>query len=346
MTVKNWSVSGANLFTFQDHKGITTGATYTSSGEYLYSSSEDGTVRTWPLLSPKRGTYTKDVLGITHIDWAIKNDRLATASPDKTVKIWNTQNWQNIDRLYFGNVAEKVRWQQDGNLLAILVKEDGVVLRDVKAKKTLRTLKPQDKEDIFLDMAFHPDGSQIATASKDKTVRVWNPSDGKLIDILRGHEHPVNQVRYHPDGKQLVTASENGTVKLWDTSNGNTIQSWKAHEGVIHDATFDATGKWLATAAEDTRAKIWDASTGTLQKEFCLGKPVYSIQFSPDGKRLAIGTFEGTVQIFDVAGWKHIKTLQGPVFPMKGLVWSPDGNAVAGGYVNGFLNVWEITNEP
>ena len=67
-------------------------------------------------------------------------------------------------------------------------------------------------------VAFSPDGSRIASASWDKTVRLWDAVTGDELAVLRGHEFKVNSVAFSPDGSRIVSGSDDGTVRLWDAS--------------------------------------------------------------------------------------------------------------------------------
>ena len=65
-------------------------------------------------------------------------------------------------------------------------------------------------------VAWSPDGSQLASASNDKTVRIWDASTGQEVSQLQGHSSDVRSVAWSPDGSQLASASEDETVCIWD----------------------------------------------------------------------------------------------------------------------------------
>jgi WD40 repeat protein len=80
-------------------------------------------------------------------------------------------------------------------------------------------------------VAFSPDGKQLASASDNSTVRLWDPATGTALQTLEGHSSSVNAVAFSPNGKQLVSASDDRTVRLWDPATGTALQTFKGHSG-------------------------------------------------------------------------------------------------------------------
>ena len=112
-------------------------------------------------------------------------------------------------------------------------------------------------------VAYSPDGHRLATASHDKTVRIWDADTGQPIgQPLRGHDKHVTSVAYSPDGHRLATASYDKTVRIWDAGTGQPIgEPLRGHDAAVNVA-FSPDGHRLATASVDKTVRLWDADTG------------------------------------------------------------------------------------
>ena len=82
--------------------------------------------------------------------------------------------------------------------------------------RKLKVLKGHSRR--IESVAWTPDGTQLATGSQDKTVKVWNTKTGQLLHTLSGHEKPVRGVTWSPDGKLLASGSDDHSIRIWEMS--------------------------------------------------------------------------------------------------------------------------------
>jgi WD40 repeat protein len=115
-------------------------------------------------------------------------------------------------------------------------------------------------------VSFSPDGKTIASASNDKTVKLWRISDGSLLRPLSEHSNYVWDAGFSPDGKTLASADEDGKVYLWRISDGQLLRTFSSgYKAGVISISFSPDGKKIATASLDGTVKIWNLDTERLQ---------------------------------------------------------------------------------
>src|SRR5262249_54778365 len=97
-------------------------------------------------------------------------------------------------------------------------------------------------------VAFHGDGKTLASASHDRTIRLWDVTTGRELHILRGHTSWVRSVAFSPDGKSLASGSEDKTVRLWDVATGPERAVISGRHAWISAVAFSPDGAILAIA--------------------------------------------------------------------------------------------------
>jgi WD40 repeat protein len=111
-------------------------------------------------------------------------------------------------------------------------------------------------------VAFSPDGKALASASGDKTVKLWDAQSGQERATLTGHGDSVSSVAFSPDGKALASASLDKTVKLWDAQSGQERATLTGHGGYVSSVAFSPDGKTLASASADKTVNLWSGEDG------------------------------------------------------------------------------------
>jgi WD40 repeat protein len=189
---------------------------------------------------------------------------------------------------------------------------------------------------------FGKRGINVATASEDRSARVWNARTGSPVSPPLMHSGAVMYVALSPDGKLVATACSDGTARIWQVARGRAIGEALSHRGPVSCVAFSPDNRLLLTASEDGTVRLWDAATGRPHgTPFQHAAGVRHAAFSPDGKRIIAGCANGTAQLWNVV------TAAVESAPLKhdgALTWTafaPDGERLATTSADGTARLWD-----
>ncbi|MGW1912107.1 nSTAND1 domain-containing NTPase [Streptomyces sp. NPDC002076] len=291
---------------------------------------------------------------------------LATASYDRTVRLWNVADPRHprpLGRPLTGHTSwvSSAVFSPDGRTLASAGDDGTIRLWDVTEPgrpKPLGSPLTGHRGTIYL-VAFSPDGRTLASAGEDHTVRLWNVTDPRRpseLTALRGHSAAVRSVAFSPDGHTVAAGGDDNTILLWNTADPRRPKQYptalKGHTDLVHSVAFSPDGRTLASGSADDTIRLWNVTDPAHPS--VLGSPlaghtgpIWSVAFSPDGNRLAAASADSTASLWNVTDPSSPSQVGEPLAGSSGemyaLGFSPDGRTLATGSGDSKVRLWSLS---
>jgi len=235
MTIKIWDFQTYECTkTLHGHDHNISTVAFMSSGDYLLSGSRDKTIKMWEVAT---GYCIKTFSG--HREWVrcirVSPDGLmiASASNDQTIRVWNIATKEcKIELTEHNHVIESVCWAPSKSIQSI---HDGT----------------------GTDGKSLP-GPFLASASRDKEIKIWEVNTGVCLFTLVGHDNWVREILFHPGGNYLLSCSDDKTIRTWDIKNQRCIKTLHAHEHFCTSFDLHNSAPVMITGSVDLTAKVWD----------------------------------------------------------------------------------------
>ncbi len=282
------------------HSSQVTSIAFSWDSRTVVTGSNDHTARLWNLRTRQQlqvfAGHTDNILGLSI---SMDGQTVYTGSRDKTIRIWDTKTG-GLLRSFPTTTGwtSAVEFSPDHEYV---VTADGTgnsaQLWDLKSGRRVREFIGHDRP-IFA-VAFSADGKYLLTGSSDNTARLWDVQTGTMLRIFIGHTNFVVSVAFSPDGKSVLTGSDDHTAILWETSTGRKLYTLPQQDFGPYRVAFSPDGNFIATVSGRNMLRpsdlhrtiqLWNPKTG--EKLRVIANPdieIYSLAFSPDGKKLLTG---------------------------------------------------------
>ncbi|CAN1210651.1 hypothetical protein TUMEXPCC7403_10675 [Tumidithrix helvetica PCC 7403] len=269
-------------------------------------------------------------------------DTIASASDDKTIRLWNWRSQQQIACL-------------TGHTNFVKALSYASIYLPTEHSPTEQI--PQTGEQENLHKAKNP--RLLASGSADKTIKLWDLEVQQEILTITEHSHAVNAVAFaypkaetNSDRFWLASGSADKTIKLWSVEfeqgltapTAKLIATLTGHHLAVNAIAFSPIAPILASASTDRTVKLWDLERFQLIQTL-KGHTwaVNAIAFSPDGELFATGGDDNTIQLWNVANGTILRTLSGHPWAVSAIAFSPDGKTLISGSWDKTLKLWQVS---
>ncbi|OCR02040.1 hypothetical protein BCD67_07645 [Oscillatoriales cyanobacterium USR001] len=337
-------------------------AVFSADGTILAVGDDLGNIHIWDIEKlKKRHTLCDNTEYITSLSFTPGSNTLISFSRDKNIRFWDITTGKSKQSIPIeAETSDKLTVSAisyNQQILATNCLNNGQVnLWDFNTGKHIKTLSGHTLSVTAL--IFSPNREILVTASKDKSIKVWNVENGQLlITIPEYRDVEGGGIAFNCDGTILAAGSRKDfTIKLWDMSDPNNISHihtiTKAHENEIRALDFSPDGKIFASGSGDKKVKLWNISDiqnieliTTLEGH---SSWMHQVKFSPDGKFLIGSSADKTVGVWNVEQPDKaylIETFRGYNNWIRGLAFSRDGKVLVSGSDDKTLRLWDTENK-
>ncbi len=204
------------------------------------------------------------------------------------------------------------------------------------------SLELEGHTDYINKIVFNSDGTLLASASRDSSIRLWDIASGTIKYTLTGHNYYIYSVAFSPDGLTLASGDENGKIRLWDVTTGQYRVTLEGHRNAVRSVAFSPDGQTLASGSSDDTIRLWNATTGVYKVtlEGHTGT-VNSVAFSPDGQTLASGSSDHTIRLWNASNGFHKQTLNAHNSSVYDITFIENGTILASKSNDNTIRLWD-----
>lgn len=278
--------------------------------------------------------------------------RIVTCGIDGLVKLWDAKTDLSESQVSFpmNGYFQRLAVTPDGKRVLLAcgfnrgwqgVGEMSVIVFDFEEWRVVQRLRGH--RGWLSSVAVSADGKLYATASEDRTARVWDAATGECLRVLDGHGGKVTDVGFSPDCKCVATTCADGGARIWDVASGELRAKLSGHDKGANRLAFDSKGDRLATAGDDRMVRIWCLGNGE-QIRVLHGHEgaVTSVKFSGDDRWIATSSDDETVRSWrsDTGQQQHV--MRGHRGQVTDVVFSPDSLRLASSGADGTVKLWDF----
>ncbi|MEO8953572.1 MAG: protein kinase [Ktedonobacteraceae bacterium] len=279
---------------------------------------------------------------VTTVVWSPQGNRLASASNDGMVMLWDAFSGANV-LVYAGHrgPVRSVAWSPTGERLASAGEDGTIQLWDASTGTHLWSYHTH--ESAVNAVAWSPDGRYLASASDDTTVQVWDAVTAQHLFTYRGHVESVHLLGWSCDSQRIASAGKDSRVHVWEATTGLHAFVYR-HPENVHALAWSPHRNSIAVVGANNMVLLWEAIPESTMSGFSTPfSAISTLAWSPDGLRLALAGSSGEVLVCEAGTGKNMLLYQEHNEQVTSLAWSPDSKCLASVSADKTVAVWTTT---
>lgn len=300
-----------NVRPVRTYRGYTNGirAVAFLSDDRVIGGGDRGELSVWDTEGTRRATLPFHQGRIWSVAVDLQHARIASASDDHTIRLWNTETGQCLTTLTgHNNWVRTVAFSSHGRFLVSGGDDCTIRVWNTASGFCRRVLKPSDA--WIRTVEFDPTNSRyLISGGDDQVVRRWDIKE-EISSPLAQHDHRICSVAYSPDGTMVASGSDDATVILYDMKSSQIVYRFANADLGIKAVAFSPDGRYLAAGGDDQLLYLWDLQASNPEEQCVVLRPtdyrglsggIRSVAFSPNGRYVISGGLDEMIRIGDLS---------------------------------------------
>ncbi|MCE9603506.1 MAG: hypothetical protein K8U03_01235 [Planctomycetia bacterium] len=346
-TVRTWNATDGKPGTTINAGAPVTSLAVSGDGKLLVVGCQDKLVKVFQLADGKLvATHTGHAQPVGSVAWNSKNTRIASASNDGALRVWDAVTGQLLETLSPGAtiLPTSVSFLAPDERTLVVGWSDGqAAIESLRLNWSIPAAVGPAPTGSLTSVAFTPDGASLLTGGTDKKVQLWNALDGKLLRPFAGPTDVVTSIAISADGTKVFAGGVDKAVRVWNFADAALI-STLTHPVAVRALRPNSDGSRLATGADDNMVRIWSLPAGrVIERHADATKPVTALAFSADNLAVHFAAADGRVRSVPLAVvFNEPAHAVGATYATI----SPDGKVVASGGIDKLVKLTDPAGKP
>lgn len=325
-------------YIFTEHTDIVHKVAFSPKGRFVVSASDDGIAGIWDADRGALVSYLPHKTAVHEAFFDEQGEHIVSSSLDIAL-LWDVLSKKLLFSCKEHDSLSAVALNKEGTILVTAGFDGNAHIWSTCASQRIHTLVGH--KDWIKSIAFNNSETHIVTASLDGFVIVWDMKTGNIVHTLQSYGDPCVYALFNKQETQIAGATRDGKIRIWNATTGNLIGEALNHDGSITAVTFNEQGT-LVSAGIDATLSILDIEKKKYRTLQGHQRRVNALSLSSDGARIASGSSDKTVGIWDVASGKRLDVLKGHDRLVNTVSFSPDGTQIASGSDDGTVRIWNV----